>query len=209
MWSSDVSFLDGRKSNRLNCCSGCCAVEFPLRRNISNRERPGKGFLPRCRLAATVRHDLFPFELARDGGDMHCVSAEARVLAEVGFHPLFNFGIVQSLDARSMRLFQFLAVEVVWNLPHPLRCRAAGIGSARMIGILSNHNPHDECKRWCDGSAGGATFTGGIRLPRCGRATTWSGDIIRFRGGRGQSLSPLEQARGSEGDAEKAKVFVW
>ena len=186
-----VSFLDGRKSNRLNCCSGCCAVEFPLRFNISNRERLRTSFLSRPRLLAAARHDLLLFELARDGGDMHRISTEARILAEVGFHPLFNFGIVQSFDASPECLPQFLAVEVVWNLPRPRRCPAAVVSSGRMISNSSNHNPHDDGESPKDRSAGGATFAGEVRPHRCGRATTWSGDIIRLHGRREQSLSSL------------------
>lgn len=153
-----MSFLDGRKSNRLNCCSGCCAVEFPLRFNISDGEPPGKGFLSWCPLLLAARHDLLPLELARDGGDMHCIPAETRIVAEVAFHPLFNFGIVQSLDARSERLLQFLPIEVVRNFLNPRSRRAVAIWSARMIGNSSNHNPHDEGESRRDGSAGGATF---------------------------------------------------
>ena len=157
-----MSFLDGRKSNRLNCCSGC-AVEFPLRFNISNGEPPGKGFLSWCSLLLAARHDLLPLELARDGGDMHRISAEARILAEIGFDLPLYLRIVQSLDARTKRFLQFLPVEVVGNFLHPRRCRAATVSSGRMIGSSSNHNPHNEGKRSRDGSAGGATFTGAIR----------------------------------------------
>ena len=202
-----MSFLDGRKSNKLNCCSGC-AVEVPLRFNISKGERSGKGFLLQCRLLARARHDLLLFELARDGGDMHRIAAEARILAEVGFHPLFNFGIVQSLDARSKRLLQFLSVEIVREFLRPRSRGVSATGSAGMIGNSSNHNPHDECKRWRDGSAGGATFTGGVRPLDVAAQQRGAATSFAFVAGREQSLSSLEQARGSESDAEKAKVFV-
>ena len=111
-----MSFLDGRKSNRLNCCSGCCAVEFPLRFNISNGEPPRKGFLSWCSLLLAARHDLLPLELARDSGDMHRVAAEARIVAEVGFHPLFDFRVVQSHHASPECLLQLLPIEVVGNV---------------------------------------------------------------------------------------------
>ena len=89
----------------------------------------------------SIRHDLLLFELARDGGDMHGVAAEARILAEVGFHPLFDFRIVQSLDACPQSLLQFLPVEIIWNFSGARSGGAVAISFARMIGNSSNHGP--------------------------------------------------------------------
>jgi hypothetical protein len=77
-----------------------------------------------------------------------------------------------------------------------------------MIGNSSNHDPHDECKRWRDGSAGGATFTGEVRPRDVAAQQRGAATSFAFAAGGEQSLSPLEQARGSERDAERAKVFV-